>query len=164
MQSRSVLQILVIALLGSGLTCATGFGATGNSSIAVSVNVQVGCQVSRAASAAGVAISGSNRWNAPISVNCSTPMPYQVEFDRTSSAYFVGLGSSRWNLAGRLGNVQVYDSNSLEQMRAPHESSEKPEWSLKELVSPGLPPMLIDAAHCSDDGEDTGIVTVTVIY
>lgn len=164
MQPRSVLPILVFGLLQTGPMCVTGFGATGNSSVAVSVTVQVGCQVSPAASAAGVAISGSSRWSAPISVNCSMPMTYQVVFDRTSSAYFVGLGSSRWNLAGRLGNVQMYDPNLFEQMRAPHESSEKPESSLKEVVSPGLPPMPINAAHCSDGNEDTGIVTVAVIY
>jgi len=93
MHFRSGLQILVIALLQAGLMSSPGFGATGTTSIAVSVTVEAGCQVSQAVSAAGNATSGLDRWSAPVSVNCSLPVPYQVAFDRTPRPGFARLGS-----------------------------------------------------------------------
>jgi hypothetical protein len=164
MHFRSVLRFLVIAHLQSGLMCSAGFGATGTSSIAVSVTVEAGCQVSQAVSAAGNATSGLNRWNAPVSVNCSLPVPYQVAFDRAPRTDFAGLGSSIGNLAGRPGDVQVYDRDLLQRGDMLIEPIERSESGLDEHVSPGLPAWPLEAAHCAADGADSGIITVTVIY
>ncbi len=164
MHFRSGLQILVIALLQAGPMSSAGFGATGTSSIAVSVTVEAGCQISQAALVTGNASSGLNRWDAPVSVNCSLPVPYQVAFDRTPRAGFGGLGSSIGNLAGRPGNVQVYDRDLIQLEDLPIEPIVSSESGLDVLVSPGLPAGPPEAAHCAAYGEDSGIITVTIIY
>jgi hypothetical protein len=164
MHFRSVLQILVIAFLQSGLMCSAGFGATGTSSIAVSVTVEAGCQVSQAVSPVRNATSGLDRWNAPVSVNCSLPVPYQVAFDTTSRTDFAGLGSSIESLAGRSGNVQVYDRDLLERGGMLIEPIESSESGLDDHVSPGLPAGPLEAPHCAAEVADSGIMTVTVIY
>jgi hypothetical protein len=164
MHFRSVLQILVIALLQSGPMCGAGFGATGASSIAVSVTVEAGCQVSPMISAAANATSGLKGWIAPVSVDCSLPVPYQVAFDRALRTDFAGPGASIGNLAGSPGNVQVYDRDLLERRNIPIEPIEGSEFSPDERVFTGLPANPLEAPHCAADGADSGIITVTVIY
>lgn len=164
MHFRSVLQILVIELLQSGLMCSAGFGATGTSSIAVSVTVEAGCQVSRSVSAAGNATSGLERWIAPVSVNCSLPVPYQVAFDRAPRTDFAELGSSIGSLAGRPGNVQVYDRDLLQRGDMLIEPIESSESGLVGHVYPGLPAGPLEAPHCAAEVVGSGIITVTVIY
>jgi hypothetical protein len=163
MHFKSVLQFLVIALLQSGLMCSAGFGATGTSSIAVSVTVEAGCRVSHAVSAAGNAALELDRSNAPVSVNCTLPVPYVVAYDRAPMTDFAGPGSSIGSLAGRPGNVQVYDRDLQrgDMLIEPIESSES---GVDKHVSPGLPAGPLEAPQCGADGSDSGIITVTVVY
>jgi hypothetical protein len=164
MHFKSVLQFLVIALLQSGLMCSAGFSATSTSSIAVSVTVEAGCRVSHAVSAAGNAALELDRSNAPVSVNCTLPVPYEVAYDRAPMTEFAGLGSSIGSLEGRPGNVQVDDRDLLEQGDMLIEPIESSESGLDKHVSPGLPAGPLETPHCAADGSDSGIITVTVIY
>lgn len=162
MLARSVVLIVASISLQAGPMCNLGFAATGTASLSVSVTVEAGCQVSQKSSVAEAAAYGHQRWNSPVSVNCSLPVPYQVVFDRTPTNDLGGRGSSMWNLTGRPGNVQGYDRDLLERegmLIGPMEKSES-----AELVTPGLPAGPPDAAHCAAEVADSRIITVTVIY
>jgi len=162
MLARSVILILASISLQAGPLCNLGFAATGTAALSVSVTVEAGCQVSPKNSVAEAAAYGPQRWNSPVSVNCSLPAPYQVVYDRTPTNDVAALGSSMRSLTGRPATLQAYDRNHLERGGMLIEPMEKSESA--ELVTAGLPAEPLHAAHCAAEVADSGFITVTVIY
>lgn len=151
MRARSVVPVVGMVVMQAWLTCGMGFAASLTASIAVSVTVEAGCQVSPAGYAAEIAASGRKMWDAPVSVNCSLPTPYLVTVHNSSQADPAGLGSSLSGL-GRLSGFGHSGIRDLDELR-----KNDPDYGPVLRVSSSLPAGLAESS-------DSGTVTVTVTY
>lgn len=168
MHFRSVLRVPAMVLLQAGLMCGTGFAATGTASLAVSVTVEAGCEVSYAAAGAGDTQSRPDPWNSPVSVHCTLPVSHQVVFERSPGSDSGERGPGIWSHSGLPRNLQqIYNREPAQGGDAKEQGDalgEKPEPALSEFVTRSLPASLLEAAHCAADDPDAKTVTVTVIY
>jgi hypothetical protein len=183
--SRASLPVLAIAVF-PGLLCNTAFAATRTTSLMVSVTVAAGCQVSPALSAAEPTASAPNVWNAPVSVNCSLPVPYQVDISSNPQIgpgiepgiehgselgiELAGLGSTSAAAVGLPGYAYPRDLDSL---RAPNhtvdqpvQATGEPAYSLVGLSSglPVSPQGADEGTNGNPDAPVRGTITVTIVY
>ena len=169
-----------IALL-SGCLVNPAFAATHTNSLLVSATVEAGCQVSPTPSTAGHAAAAANSWNAPISVNCSLPVDFQVNVSSGTPVELAQLDlTDAASLAGYAGNggldslpaanrtvsqtmsQTMNPAMNLARVQSPERAS-TPEIGMAGLASSGAPadfPVTED----SPDGSQNGTITVTIVY
>jgi len=152
----ALLPILIIAIFQSGPACHKAFATTSTASISVSVIVQAGCQVSPAPST-----SGPNGGRAPISMNCTLPVPYQVSVESLPQTNSATLGSTGLALATLSGPDRPLLSKPLDW---PIESATSPAYARTALITSGFPAVPIEAAPSNVDGADSKTLTVTITY
>jgi hypothetical protein len=173
---RVVRQSLPTVAVALGLLslCNSAFAATRTTSLLVSATVAAGCQVS--AAAAKPAASAPNGWTAPVSVNCSLPVAYQVMVSSTPQAEpgietgigpeveLAGLGSARPTVAGFSGSAQA--RGSLRALDQPVQATGEPAYNLIALSS-GPSTSSKGAGEGTNRNLDTlasGPITVTIVY
>jgi hypothetical protein len=158
----------------SGLLGKPAFAATRTSSLLVSVTVEAGCQISSAPSSAAGAASTANGWNAPVSVNCSFPVPYQVNVSSSAGIEpgiehgieLASIGPPNPVVAGLPGFAHSQDFDPVRATDQPLQAAAEPETSLVE-VSSGL----LSSSESADEGTNRnadaplpGTMTVTIVY
>jgi hypothetical protein len=168
----------VAVALGLLSLCNTAFAATRTNSLFVSATVVAGCQVS-AASAQPVA-SAPNGWTAPVSVNCSLPVAYQVQISSSPQVEpgvgvesepgiepgieLAGIGPNGPAVAGLPGYMQ--SRGSLRTPDQPVQATGEPAYSLISLPSgPSTSSNGAEqGANRNQDAHAPGSITVTIVY
>jgi spore coat protein U-like protein len=156
MSLKSVLRILGIATLQTGMMCSPGLAATRTTSLSITATVVAGCRVSSVLFAAQSAVSESKGRETIISMNCSLPVPYQISVITSARTDPTALGLTRSDFAGPSSYALT---NNLR--NRPDDSIEEPNNGLARLLFVGLPVDSINVRHCT--AEDTHSETITVI-
>jgi len=156
-------RFLAVAML-SGLMGNVAFAATRTASLLVSVSVLAGCQVSPALYSAERPASAANGLSAPVSVNCSLPVSYQVSVDSLPTTELASLGSTGPDLAGLRGYANPYELDSLRALDESIHATGEPEYLLAELAPSGLPVVSGDGDYRPADGPEPETITVTIVY
>ncbi len=152
MLARPVVPIVASVALQAGLMCNSGFAATLTTSLSVSVTVEAGCQVSPPASVTESAAPAPQRWNSPISVNCSFPVPYQITVTGSPRPDLSRLASTIPGLADLRDFAHAGDRDLLQPHGRSIEPASDSEYSLLRPVS----------RTCT--AAAPGTIIVTIIY
>jgi hypothetical protein len=152
------MRSLAIAVV-SGLLSHSAWAATGTTSLLVSTTVEAGCQVSPSASVP----SSPNR----VSVNCTLPVAYQVSVVVVPQTAHADPGSTGPDLAGLGGDAHAQDLGSLRPQSQAVPLSSDSQHGLASLASNlplSLPADSLESAPHPAGGQDSGTVSVTIVY
>ena len=158
MCTRLAVSIFALAVIKLGMLPVTGLATTRSASFAVTVTVEARCQVNAAAKSGSV----PGRWNQPVAVNCSLPVPYLVGWKGGAATDNVGPVSSEAGSAEeRSGSAGPWFG---EPRNRRIETIEAPASGRAESMSSVAPAGVGDIEQCQSDRADSGVITVTVDY
>ena len=158
MRLKPFLPIFGIVALLSGLTCRAGFAATRTTSLSVTAIVAAGCQISPATAADPGGKLGKINQNAPISMNCSLPVAYQVI---VSSRRLADDPQSRLIMPGYAQDSGLNLSRAQDRL---NNSAVESRYDPVGFVSRSFTQDHPEAMRCAADDDGSEIVTVTIIY
>ena len=161
MLGKSVVLFVVLDALALGLVPGVAFAATRTTSISVTATVVAGCQVSPATTAAGTAPSGAAGLNAPISMDCSLPVAYQVTISGSPRTGFGRLGPTVPEFADLPRYARASDLDSLQPQGRSIDSAGEFEYG---PVSSGSTTGSVEGERCTAYGAGDGTVTVTIAF